>query len=156
ALARDSGALPGVPPVGPGPEEELRSDRVELRSCSSLHLGERVLVCQRVTVRPRRDHRVEGIGDREDPGFDGDSTSAESRRIAVTVPPLVVEEHIWERVVEPAHLDDEPRPGGRVAADFRYLLGGEPAGLPQHLRPNLDLAHVMQWGGPAKCANAVA
>src|SRR5262249_37815344 len=105
---------------------------------------------------PRRDHRVEGIGDREDPGFDGDSTSAESRRIAVTVPPLVVEEHIRERVVEPAHLDDEPRPGGRVAADFRYLLGGEPAGLPQHLRPNLDLADVMQWRGPAKCANAVA
>src|SRR5262249_26470081 len=109
----------------------------------------------RVAVRSRRNHRVEGIGDGEQPGLDRNSASAQSRRVAVSVPPLVMEEDVREGVVEAAHLDDESGAGGRVASNLGELLGREPTGLPEQLRPNLHLADVVQRRGPAKRADAV-
>jgi hypothetical protein len=149
-LARSGGALPDVPAVGPGLDEELSRDRVELRAGPFLHLGERVVVSERATVGPRRDHRVEGVGDREDASLDRDPASAQSRRVAVAVPALVVKEDVRERVVEPPQRHDEFRAGRRVAPDLRNLLERERSRLAEELRANLDLADVVQRRRPAK------
>ena len=153
SLGGECGALPGVPAVGPRLDEELSRDWVELRAGPFLHLGERVLVCERAAVGPRRDHRVEGVGDREDPGLDRDPAPAQPRRIAVAVPALVVEEDVRERVVEPPQRHDELRAGRRVAPDLRDLLERERSRLAEELRADLDLADVVQRRGPAKRAN---
>ena len=73
------------------------------------------VVRQRAAVGPRRDHRVEGVRDREDPGLDRDAASAQPGRIAVAVPPLVVEEDVRERVVESPQRQDELGAGRRMA-----------------------------------------
>ena len=155
-LLRSCGGVPGVPAVGPGLDEELGGDRVELRARPVLDLGERVLVGERLAVRPWRDHRVERVGDREDPGLDRDAASAQPRRVAAAVPALVVEEDVRERVVEPPQRQDEPRAGGRVAPDLRDLLERERPRLAEQLRAELDLADVVQRRGPAQRADPLA
>ena len=74
ALGR-GGPLPGVPALRPGLDEELRRDRVELGPRAVLDLGERMLMRERTAVGARRDHRVEGVGDGENPRLDRDSAS---------------------------------------------------------------------------------
>ena len=111
---------------------------------------------ERAAVGPRRDHRVEGVGDREDAGLDRDPAPAQPRRVAVAVPALVVEEDVRERVVEPPQRHDELRAGRRVAPDLRDLLERERSRLAEQLRADLDLADVVQRRGPAKRANPLA
>ena len=63
----------------PAVDERLRQLGVELRPCAPLELDQRRLDGQRRPVRPRRGHRVERVGDAEQPRLDRDLGSRRGR-----------------------------------------------------------------------------
>src|SRR5207248_304269 len=73
------------------------------------------------TVRTSGGHRVEGIGDREQPRSFGNLRSTSAGRIAAAVPALVVVQDVRQGVSRWSNRADQFRACGRVRADLGKL-----------------------------------
>ena len=73
-------------------------------------------------IRPGRDHRVERVGDGDDPGADRDLLPRAAGWISASVPPLVVEEDVGQGGAKRIDAADQPCAGKRVALDLVELV----------------------------------
>ena len=110
ALDRDADAAARRPDlaVPPALDERARQLGVELGAGAALQLDERLVDGERRSVRARRGHGVEGVGDAEQPCLERDPVPAQPVRIAAAVPALVVVEHVRQRGLEVLEALDEP------------------------------------------------
>ena len=77
-------------------EERAEDLGIELRARDAAHLGEDLGARARGAVDAVRAHRVEGVGDRDDPGEERDVAAGEAVRVATAVEALVVVAHAVE------------------------------------------------------------
>jgi hypothetical protein len=90
-------------------------------------LVERELLARGLAVRPVGGHRLERIGDEDDPGLEWDRVAGQAVGIAAAVEALVV-------VADPCRLErdvrrlDDVAPQQRMALHHLVLGVGEPAG----------------------------
>ena len=99
---------------------------------------------ERRPVRPRRGHRVEGVGDREQPRLERDRAAAHPGRVAPAVPPLVMEEHVGKRgcAARIGSTSSAPARGWRrISASSSSV---ERPRLAEHVAADRDLADVVQ------------
>src|SRR5204863_6667641 len=115
----------------------------ELRARARTELEQRALGCERVPVRARRGHRVERVGDCEEPRLERDRVALQPRGIALAVPVLMVKENVGKRLARPAQRTDELGSRGRVLPDLRELIEGERPGFAEQIASNGDLADVV-------------
>ncbi len=98
-----------------------------------------------------RGHRVEAVGDGENPGTEGNLPFGEAVGVTATIPAFVMVAHdIPDRVGEGEcfqHLGAE----GRMHLDPLHLASGQPPGLGEDRLRHGDLADVMQQRGRGEC-----
>ena len=144
ASRRDGGRVPDDLPGVERVEERGCHVRVELCAGTLPDLVRSVLRTERRAIRTAGRHRVERVGDREDPALEGDRRARSTGRVAEPVPALVMEEHVRERGVERRHPGDQPHALDRMRADLGELALVEPTRLGEHLRADVDLADVVE------------
>jgi hypothetical protein len=88
--------------------------------------------------------------------LDRDLVPRPPRRVAPTVPALVVEEHVGQRRREGAHSGDQPRALDGVGANLGELRLVERSGLGEHLRPDVHLADVVERRAQVKLLEPLA
>src|SRR5262245_42263467 len=110
-------------------DEHAGDDRVELRPRATVDLRERVADRQRRPVRPRRDHRVEVVGDGEHASLERNRSAAAPVRVAPPVPVLVVEENVRDREAEVRLLGEDAHTRVRVPANLLQLDLAQSIGL---------------------------
>ncbi len=126
-------------------DERLDDLRVELRPGVSAQLGNRLVLRQRLAVRPVGRHRVVGVAGGDDPRQRRDLLAAEPVGVARAVVALVAgADDLADLAEQAADAVQEPLALDRVALDDLELLGRERAGLVDDLVRDSELADVVQ------------
>jgi len=136
--------------LGPGREERAYDCRVELGARAVAHLRNRLFSRQRRAIGPRRGHRVEGIGDGENPGARRNLLARSAARVTLPVPALVMEEDVRQRRPERCEWTDQAGACEGVSAHLHPLLIVERAGLAQNGAVEVELADVVQLAAQTK------
>ena len=134
--------------VDRGVEEDLareqREVRIELRSRVQHHVVDRLLERHRQPVRPDRRHRVDRVGDREQPCCPRDVFAAQPVRVPAAVPSfVVVTDDLSDTVGEPERSDD-PFAEDRVGVQDASFGVGERPRLVEDRLGDADLADVVE------------
>src|SRR5206468_3012070 len=99
-------------------------------------------------VGPRRGHRLERVGDVEDPRPERDVLALEAVGIARAVEPLVVVADDRDLRAELLYLAGDARPDLGVAVHLDALVAAEAGLLEQDGVAHPDLAHVVEEAAP--------
>ena len=125
-------------------QERVHASRVELLPGLRFQLSKRSVPRARLTVRPRLDHRLEGIRDGYDPRRDGDFLSVLTIRIAAAVPALVVRPHHRQHIRQIEYMSEETLARGGMPSHRRPLELVERTRLREDAIRNSQLANVMK------------
>ncbi len=110
-----------------------------------LHPGERAL------VRTRRCHHLEGVGQPDDPRAKADLVARQTRRIPAAVEMLVMLDDDFGIFAKPGReRRREPRADLRVHAQPAPFRGCRLRGLAKQASRHVELADVVDQGGPAQ------
>ena len=134
-------------PIGEQLREGLDEVRIELQPAVPAELLDRGFVGDRVAVWAPGHHRLVGIGDRDDPGTDGDLLPGEAVWIPATVEPFVMVEHDRGRVAQRAGLLEDDLADLGMLRDDPPLGVVELARLGQDLLGDGELAEVVEQAG---------
>src|SRR5450756_567006 len=119
-------------------------------------LGQRRLHAERRAVGPVRGHRLDDVGDGEDPGLRQDVRAAQPPRVAGAVEAFVVlQHHLGHRAPEVDGREDVET-GCRVLLDEVELDLAEAARLGEDLGGHGDLADVVDEAGVAQGVELLA
>ena len=124
--------------------ERRDAARAELAACGPPQLGERVLGRAGAAVDAGREHRVERVGDVDDPRAERDVLPAQPVRVAGAVEALVVVLDRRHGVAEEAEPVDDPRALLRVVLHERPLQPGERRRLEEDRVRDRELADVVE------------
>ena len=99
-------------------------------------------------IRPRRGDRVKRVGDRDDPGRNGDLIPGQTIWVARPIDPLVVmaDDRGEVRITENRN---QVRAAARVELDHIELLICERRGFLEDRRRGIELANVVEGGSRA-------
>ena len=132
-------------------EKGSHDHRVELAAGASGDLLAGEVGGEALLVGPRRRDDVVGISDRDDATGEVDLFGRESEWIATAIPTFVVLVDRVQPIAQPVrqriHVRDA---GGGVGLDERELLVGRPPWLVQDLARDVELAEVVEEGGPVE------
>src|SRR6185369_13259441 len=126
--------------------ERVDAQLTEVRAAAAANLLERLLEAALLAVEALRGHRVEGVGDMDDPRDERDLVTEQAVGIAPAVHALVVVADARNDLVEVAEPLDDPRALLRMAAHDDPLGRRERAFLEEHRIGDADLADVVQEG----------
>jgi hypothetical protein len=118
--------------------------RVELGAGATPDLADRVLEAGPLAIGAVGGHRVQGVGQGEDPGPDVDLLAEESPGVALAVEALLVAEDDRRRGAEEGDALDHLVADVRVALHLRPFLGSEASRLEQHRVGHADLPDVVE------------
>ena len=139
-----------------GTEEGPHAGRVQLRPGDVRELAAGSTYRHRPLVAARRGHHLEDVGHRDDPAREGDVMASETPRIAEPVEPFVVLLDGSAPVAEPLEQRARHRrASGRVAPHDLPLGRVQRGRLVEDPRRHVDLAEVVQQGGPAQAVAGV-
>jgi len=130
--------------LGPRGEERADDCGIELGTGAVAHLGESTRERQRLPVGPVRRHRIEGVGEREDPSAGGNLLARPAAGIAVPVPVLVVEKDVRQGWAERGKGPDQTGTGERVTAHLEPLALVQRTWLMEDGGVEIQLAHIVQ------------
>ena len=126
--------------------ERVDYARVELRAAAAVELLQGLRGGTPATVRAVGEHRLEGVGDGDDPGLERDLLAPQPEGVAVTVEPFVVSQDRGTQVGE-AGTAEQTSADLRVVADLGPLVVVERPVLEQDRVGHPDLADVVQHAG---------
>src|SRR5437763_4594877 len=126
------------------PLESRDAALAELAPGSATELADRLHGRPRRMVDARRQHRVERVGDVNDPRAERNFLSLEAVWIAGAVEPFVVVADGGHGVVQEAEAVDDPRSLVRVSLHQPPLIGRERRGLQEDRVGDRELADVME------------
>src|SRR5271163_4588514 len=84
---------------------------IPLRSAAVLEHLQRLARRNRLTIRPLADHRVEGVGYRDDTRLEGNARAIEAVRIPGAVVALMMRTHDDCTTLQRGNLTEDPSPG---------------------------------------------
>lgn len=120
---------------------------VELRSAAGANLIHRFVGRAYRAVGARQRHRVEGIGQRDDPAFERDLVVRGAGRVAAAIEPLAGGANEQGDFGQGGHRGQRFGADGGVALDFFAFGGGERQRLVHDRARDAQLADVVEPGG---------
>src|SRR3954463_6670220 len=138
------GAAYGVPFVEWNRGERLDNRGIELGPCAPQNLGAGVLRTALIAEGPGVRDRLVRLGDVKGPGPPVDLVPAETERITVPVPSLVVLDDDPARLLEVRNPCEQPVAELRMTLHLLPVFGRQRRPLAQQGIGNADLAHVVE------------
>ena len=124
-------------------DERVDAARVELGAAVRLELDDRLVDGHSLAVGARSGHRLEGVGDGDDPRLDGDRRTTETGRVAATVDALVMVENPM-RLDRKLGREQDRVPDLDMLGHRRHLVGRKRVGLLKDGVRDADLPHVVE------------